>query len=84
MRLREALARPPADRQCRACAHFADDREAVERELPGLLTLSSAFGDSWGDAGLCRVHSVMLLPFNTCEAFASRAVTTGTPSPPAG
>jgi hypothetical protein len=49
-----------------------DDRETVERELPGLLVLSSAFGDSWGDAGLCRRHDLMLLPDDACEDFTPR------------
>lgn len=46
-----------------------NDRETVEQELPGLLVLSSAFGDSWGDAGLCRRHDLMLLPHDSCEDF---------------
>jgi len=62
----------PRHRQCRHCRHFDDDREQVERELPGLLVLSSGFGDSWGDAGLCRKHQLMLVPFHTCDAFSAR------------
>lgn len=84
MRFAEAFAQAPAARRCARCRHFMDDRARVERELPGLLVLSSGFGDSWGDAGLCRRFGLMLLPFNTCEDFAPRASATETPSPPAG
>lgn len=84
MRWAEALGPAPAERSCNRCFHFMNDRAAVERELPGLLVLSSAYGDSWGDAGLCTRHHVMLLPFNTCDGFAPRTPTSETPTPPAG
>lgn len=72
----------PAHRQCQVCRWFDDDREQVERELPGLLVLSSGFGDSWGDAGLCRKHGLMLLPFNSCPMFEAEEPT-GIPNRPA-
>ena len=84
MQWAEAFARVPAERRCACCRHFMNDRAQVERELPGLLVLSSAYGDSWTHAGLCARHHVMLLPFNTCDGFAPRTPTSETPTPPAG
>ena len=43
--------------------------DQLERELKGLLILSSAFGDCWGDSGLCRLHERMLMPEHTCDQW---------------
>lgn len=71
--LSQALRGNPRDAaRCDACRHFQQDREQVERQLPGILILSSAFGDSWGDAGICALREEMCLPFHGCRAFSPR------------
>jgi len=63
---------PSVEPICGNCRHFIDDSVAFERELPGILALSSAAGDTRGDQGLCRVHSRLLTPGLTCERFQAR------------
>jgi hypothetical protein len=58
--------------RCRDCRHFIDDAETIERELPGILALSSAAGDTRGDQGLCRIHDRLLMPHMSCDLFAER------------
>ena len=57
-------------------SQYLDDPAALERELAGLTILSSAYGDTLGDQGLCRVHQVLLTPGLSCPRFELR--------PPAG
>jgi hypothetical protein len=54
---------------CGRCRHFVTDAVEIERELPGLLALGSAGGDSWGDQGLCRLLARMLDPSMSCPRF---------------
>ena len=60
---------PEAKAICANCAHFLDDPRQLEVELPGLTILSSAYGDTRGDQGLCRWHQRLITPGLTCEAF---------------
>ena len=58
---------------CRDCARFVDDPRALERELPGLLILSSASGCSRGTAGICRERDRFQVPEEACEVFCRRS-----------
>jgi hypothetical protein len=62
----------PAAERCGRCAHFVDEPRALERSLVGLAILSSAWGDSRGDQGLCELHDLFLQPVMTCSRFVSR------------
>jgi hypothetical protein len=64
----------PAARQpcCGLCRHFLDDPQALERLWPTLCILSSAYGDSRGDQGLCRLFQQMAAPRLACPQFAPR------------
>lgn len=58
--------------RCRDCRFFLDDPAELERELVGITILSSAYGDTRGDQGLCLVHQQLLTPGLTCERFEAR------------
>ncbi len=60
---------------CAACAHFVDDPRELERRLTGLTILSSAWGDTRGDQGLCEAHALFLQPVMTCPRFVGRPPT---------
>jgi hypothetical protein len=62
----------PGDRACRDCHHFLGSSRELEAELPGLTILSSAYGDSMGDQGLCRYHERLVPPGYTCPEFESK------------
>lgn len=47
---------------CRSCAHFVDDPEQIEAQLPGINILSSAYGSVRGDAGICRKKDLFMEP----------------------
>ncbi len=59
---------PPAAR-CAHCRHRQDDRQAVEREVPGLASFGSAFGASIGKSRLCGVHDCWVSPGDACGRF---------------
>lgn len=59
---------------CRECVHFEDDPAAIERRLPGINILGSAWGSTRGDAGICAVLEVLQdpIPAAGCRWFAAR------------
>jgi hypothetical protein len=63
------LAESPGGQVCRGCRHFLGASRELEVELPGLTILSSAYGDSMGDQGLCRHHERLVPPGHTCPEF---------------
>jgi len=68
---------------CGRCAHFIDDPDDLEAALTGMTILSSAWGDTRGDQGLCDLHVRFLQPVMTCPSFVSRAPTLDAIAPPA-
>lgn len=59
---------------CRDCSHFDDDPASLERRLPGLTALSSAYSSVRGDAGICQASGRYLLPLDAagCPDFRRR------------
>jgi hypothetical protein len=45
-------------RHCQTCRFFAGTPAALERAIPGLNILSSAYGSTLGNTGLCERHDV--------------------------
>jgi len=64
-----SASKPRAKTVCANCAEFMDEPRQLESELPGITILSSAYGDTRGDQGLCRRHQRLVTPGLTCEAF---------------
>jgi hypothetical protein len=59
---------------CRDCSLFVHDSRDLERALPGLNILSSAFGSVRADTGLCKASETLITPHLACADF--RAVKT--------
>ncbi|WP_413730317.1 hypothetical protein [Sodalis sp. RH22] len=47
----------------------------MERKVPGLSALGSAFGASLGDSRLCLHHDRLVSPDDHCAAFAATLIT---------
>ena len=58
------------NRSCGTCRHFADDPAGLERAIPGLNILSSAFGSVRDETGLCARHDAFVTPSAGCADFA--------------
>lgn len=54
---------------CSRCAHFSNAPAYLERALPGLSTLSSAWASVRSSDGLCRLHDCYLSSNAGCEQF---------------
>ncbi len=62
---------PP--RRCGACRFLIGTPAALERAVPGLNILSSAYGSVRGDTGLCERHDCFVTSATqACAAFAER------------
>lgn len=62
---------------CRNCRHFSDDPAWLEAQLPGIGALSSAFGSTRGDAGICAVTGRFHDPIPLCREAEPIAAVTG-------
>jgi hypothetical protein len=60
------------ERSCRDCGHFLDDPQALEAEFAGLQALSSAYGSTRGQAGICLVDDTFRNPGPACPEFTER------------
>jgi len=56
-------------RVCGNCKHFDDDPLMLEDIFKGINILSSVHGSSRGDAGICLLHDLYLLPSHSCQDF---------------
>ena len=61
-------------RSCGACRYFNGAPAALERAIPGLNILSSAYGSVRGNTGLCEWHdSFVTRATAACAGFAHPA-----------
>jgi hypothetical protein len=51
---------------CATCAHFADAAATIERDVPGLRSLSSGFASVRDRDGLCRLRGRYLPARSSC------------------
>ncbi|WP_201314048.1 hypothetical protein [Dyella sp. EPa41] len=66
-----------ADRRaacCRHCRFRRDDPREIERRLPGMASLGSAYGASIGASALCEVHDAWVSPEDSCSRFRATEV----------
>lgn len=54
---------------CRDCRYFNNDPAWLEKVFPGLNALSSAYGSSRGEAGVCSKRDLFLSPNKKCKYF---------------
>ncbi|MEM5365070.1 hypothetical protein V4C53_03370 [Paraburkholderia azotifigens] len=70
--LEDGIHSQPAVRRpcCADCRFRADDRHSLEQSIPGLAVFSSGFGASIADSRLCLFHDQLVVPRDSCRAFA--------------
>lgn len=66
---------------CHECSLFVHEAQALERALPGLNILSSAFGSVRADTGLCGATDILIVPGPACPAFRARLGAAYKPGP---
>lgn len=59
-------------RGCLECDFLVDEPRELERHVPGLNILSSAFGSVRAETALCRRHDVFIVPQQACAGFQPR------------
>jgi hypothetical protein len=57
---------------CSQCRHCEDDPGSIERLLPGLNILSSAYGNTRGITAICQHHDMFMSPGPACADFQVR------------
>jgi hypothetical protein len=59
-------------RECRACRHFRNDAKFLETAFPGLTAMSSGFGSTRADDGICLRHDRHMSADGACPQFTPR------------
>jgi len=54
---------------CRDGRHSVNDAFELERTYPAILVLSSTYGSSRGDGGICRIRDTFQVPEARCSDF---------------
>lgn len=68
----------PARQRCGACRFLIGAPAALERAIPGLNILSSAYGSVRADTGLCEMHDrFVTAATEACPAFSPLARSSG-------
>jgi len=62
----------PANVRCVYCAHFRNSPDYLEREIKGLITLSSGHASVRKDDGICLKNDLYLSAQDWCEKFETR------------
>lgn len=57
---------------CFSCIHFHNSPEYLEREVPGLQTMSSGHASVRKDDGICSLHELYLSADAHCEQYSSQ------------
>ena len=57
---------------CSECQLFVDDPHQLERIFPGILVLSSGYGSTRGDSGICTLTDLFQYPEAGCRFFQAR------------
>jgi hypothetical protein len=63
------MARKGEELTCSECARFTDDALEIEAIFVGMTALSSAYGSTRGNAGICSVTDVFQNPVPACSEF---------------
>ncbi len=58
---------------CSRCKHFVDDPHELEKLFTGVNILSSTYGSTRGDSGICRLQDTFQLPVYVCDKFEERS-----------
>lgn len=56
-------------RTCRECRFFASEPGELERALPGINILSSAYGSVRADTAICEHRGIFVTPALACPDF---------------
>jgi len=58
--------------RCGHCAHFCNDPAFLEKAIPGLISMGSAYASVRADDGICGLHDRYLSARSTCANFEAR------------
>ena len=69
-----SLRNSTTNNSCAHCTHFRNQPEYLERAIPGLSSMSSAYASVRGEDGICAKHERYLSARSSCSDFAVFAV----------
>jgi hypothetical protein len=58
---------------CMGCRHFMHEPQSLERALPGLASLSSAYAAVRSHDGVCRLHERYVAWSSSCGRYLAAA-----------
>lgn len=67
-----APVRVVASRHCVSCRHFENTPESLEKAIPGLRVMGSAYSSVRSEDGLCAVHLRYISAAGHCVQYENR------------
>ncbi len=61
--------------KCATCAHFRNEPDYLEKEIPGFSSMSSAHASVRADDGICTLHDRYLSARSSCANYTPLALT---------
>jgi hypothetical protein len=55
--------------KCATCAHFRNEPDYLEKEIPGFASMSSAHASIRADDGICTLHDRYLSARASCSGY---------------
>ena len=71
------MANVPVQGRCGTCAHFCNDPAFLETVFKGLTSMSSGYGSTRGDDGICLLHDRHLSARASCAKYSAASVPAG-------
>jgi hypothetical protein len=59
----------PSKNSCASCCHFCNQPDYLERAIPGLSSMSSAYASVRGEDGICAKHDRYLSARSYCSDY---------------
>jgi hypothetical protein len=59
---------------CGTCRHFENAPQEIERHYPGMTAMSSAYGSTRGEDGICALRGLHVPITDCCADFQDRKI----------
>lgn len=63
------MQQPTCKAACLNCRFFLQQGHEIEKQIPGLASLGSAFGAHIGNSKLCTQHDCLTSSHDSCQQF---------------
>jgi len=68
------MSKASAQNRCGSCLHFRNDPAFLEAAFKGLTSMSSGYGSTRGEDGICLLHDRYLSARSSCAKYSAAPI----------